>query len=305
MYEWYQKATECCVYLADVPPFYLYENDWFTRGWTLQELLAPRVVVFCDVRWNCLGHIHQFYSLFDSAKLYLREERYGRFILDRTSYITGIPGAYLNGSRRLNKASIAQRMSWAAHRKTTRPEDEAYCLLGIFGISMPLLYGEGRKAFLRLQEEIMKRSTDQSILAWDDKYLTYPHAVLAESPLWFSNPDERLERCHISRRPYTITNNGLEMRTKLATCTAPWGAHALTLLTLNYSRTGDQGVNILLVKVREPNIYERDFISESNLREGNWEVGEEQLIYLRTGPELVDDDKVPRTANQLVTEGWL
>ena len=60
----------------------------------------------------------------------------------------------------LYQSSIAQRMSWTSKMATTRIEDEAYCLLGTFGVNMPLLYGEGHKAFLRLQEEIIRRSTD-------------------------------------------------------------------------------------------------------------------------------------------------
>ena len=81
------------------------------------------------------------------------------------SSITGIPHQYLTDGD-ITNSSIAQRMSWASRRETTREEDIAYCLLGIFDINMPLLYGEGSKAFLRLQEEIMRGSPDQSLLAW-------------------------------------------------------------------------------------------------------------------------------------------
>ena len=87
-------------------------------------------------------------------------------LLKLISEITKIPVAVFVSPLDLGNYSIAQRMSWAANRVTTRPEDEAYCLLGIFDVSMPLLYGEGRKAFIRLQEEIMKTSTDHSIFAW-------------------------------------------------------------------------------------------------------------------------------------------
>lgn len=66
----------------------------------------------------------------------------------------------------LSQWSIAQRISWAARRQTTRKEDQAYCLLGLFGVNMPLLYGEGDRAFIRLQEEIIKLSDDHSILAF-------------------------------------------------------------------------------------------------------------------------------------------
>jgi hypothetical protein len=82
------------------------------------------------------------------------------------SDITGIGEAFLDGTAPLSQASIARRMSWASRRETTRTEDLAYCLLGIFNISMPLLYGEDEKAFSRLQQEIMRNSDDQSLFAW-------------------------------------------------------------------------------------------------------------------------------------------
>src|SRR6185295_2773072 len=66
----------------------------------------------------------------------------------------------------LEAASVAQKMSWAAQRETTKVEDGAYCLMGIFGVNMPLLYGEGERAFIRLQEEIMRVSDDHSLFAW-------------------------------------------------------------------------------------------------------------------------------------------
>lgn len=81
--------------------------------------------------------------------------------------ITDIDTKYLDGNN-LDRISIAERMSWASRRETSRLEDTAYCLLGIFNVNMPLLYGEGEKAFIRLQEEIMKRSDDRSLFVWAD-----------------------------------------------------------------------------------------------------------------------------------------
>jgi hypothetical protein len=80
--------------------------------------------------------------------------------------ITGIPQQFLRGISDIRSASVVQRMSWASKRETKRKEDIAYCLLGIFGIAMPMIYGEGgERAFIRLQELIMKNTRDQSILA--------------------------------------------------------------------------------------------------------------------------------------------
>nr|RBQ98109.1 hypothetical protein FVER53263_00252 [Fusarium verticillioides] len=114
---------------------------------------------------------------------------------------------------RLRAASIAEKMSWASKRKTTRTEDTAYCLLGIFGINMPLLYGEGTNAFLRLQEEIMKRSDDQTILAWDlTKDAPDDSGVLATSPAAFENCKAFIP-CDlgIATPPFQITNKGLRI----------------------------------------------------------------------------------------------
>jgi Heterokaryon incompatibility protein (HET) len=154
MFRWYRKAEYCYAYLADVLASIDVDSigssfatsRWFTRGWTLQELLAPKFLDFYSSEGQQLGSKHS-----------LRHQ---------VSRITGIEEEYLNGTRPLSRASISKRMSWASRRQTTRREDLAYCLLGIFDINMPLLYGEGEKAFIRLQEEIMKHSDDQTLFAW-------------------------------------------------------------------------------------------------------------------------------------------
>ncbi|KAE9365529.1 HET-domain-containing protein, partial [Stipitochalara longipes BDJ] len=153
MYLWYQKADVCYVYLADYHgPTHLgrlssgfRESRWFTRGWTLQELIAPESVIFFDSQWEDIG-----------SKEFLREQ---------ISEITEIQVEALMGAR-LEDFSVAQRMCWASRRQTTRIEDEAYSLMGIFGVHMPMLYGEAGHAFVRLQEEIIKKSTDHTIFAW-------------------------------------------------------------------------------------------------------------------------------------------
>ncbi|KAK7966935.1 het domain protein [Apiospora aurea] len=163
MFKWYQRSDVCYAYLADVlvdpqsPPEWFAEADssfrdsaWYTRGWTLQELIAPRQVRFYDGAWNIIGQMTE-----------------GSRLCEVVSQITSIPPAFLCGTP-LSRACVAKRMSWACARKTTREEDIAYCLLGIFDVNMPLLYGEGPKAFYRLQEEIIKRTNDQTILAWGD-----------------------------------------------------------------------------------------------------------------------------------------
>ena len=152
MYRWYEQAVVCYAYLYDVsskrfgPDSPFYSSEWFKRGWTLQELIAPTTLLFIASDWEVLGTRTQ--------------------LVKHIEAITGIDTAILLHRRQLGRVSIAQRMSWAAYRNTTRIEDEAYCLMGIFGINMPITYGEGDVAFYRLQEEIMKVCPDQTLFAW-------------------------------------------------------------------------------------------------------------------------------------------
>ena len=152
MYKWYENAKISYAYLPDVrdrehPASEFAASRWFTRGWTLQELVAPSDVVFFGGEdWFEIG-----------TKASLR---------NTISRITKIDTSILKHSQDVFKASIAQRMSWASDRKTTRSEDIAYCLLGIFKVNMPLLYGEGENAFIRLQLKLLNVPNDQTIFAW-------------------------------------------------------------------------------------------------------------------------------------------
>lgn len=187
MFRWYRAAAVCYVYLADVPRNLrlttiekkLAKSRWFTRGWTLQELIAPHEVIFYSYDWHKVGTKSEL-----SACI---------------STITGIDETYLNGAN-LQSASVAQRMSWAARRQTSRTEDVAYSLLGIFDVSIPLIYGEGHKAFQRLQEEIMRAyPEDHSIFAWGtvvprfSRYARTEAEVLGEEALaWKAGDDDSL-----------------------------------------------------------------------------------------------------------------
>ena len=144
MFRWYKEATMCYVYLADVEHaadwgYSFKRSRWFTRGWTLQELIAPPLVEFFSLEGKRLS---------DKKSL----ER-------QVHEIAGLALWALQGSA-LFEFSVAERMSWAEKRETKREEDIAYSLLGIFDIHMPLIYGEGMKnAFRRLREEIDKCSS--------------------------------------------------------------------------------------------------------------------------------------------------
>lgn len=154
MYRWYQNAQVCYVYLADVSitqsecgvvtdprlinrqwESTFRKSRWFTRGWTLQELLAPKEVVFYSQEGRRLGTKTELKHL-------LHE-------------ITGIPMLALDGQP-LSQFSVTERMRWTQGRVTKEKEDRAYCLLGIFSVYMPLIYGEGENAFVRLTEAINK-----------------------------------------------------------------------------------------------------------------------------------------------------
>ncbi|KAK7961985.1 uncharacterized protein PG986_002810 [Apiospora aurea] len=199
MYRWYNKAKTCYAYLADVtlderamrePDLPTTANErptgketaiyqairrsrWITRGWTLQELLAPNDIEFYNARWSRIG----------DRNWSLRSSLARATGIDQKCLQTG-------DHARLADYSIATRMSWASRRSCTRTEDIAYCLMGIFDINMPMLYGEGKKAFVRLQEEILKETEDHSLFAWavaeGSDRAWCPSSVFAESPADFA-----------------------------------------------------------------------------------------------------------------------
>jgi hypothetical protein len=234
MFRWYGNARVCYAYLDDIdmvnPMQSAQQNEqqfwdkiakarWFTRGWTLQELIAPRDLAFYIKGWKYIGN-----------KLAMRE---------RLTRITGVNKWSL--TRVVLDVSVAERMSWAARRETTKEEDMAYCLMGLFDVNMPLLYGEGgAKAFVRLQEEIMKDSDDQSLFAWSAindgarqkvlfkapptlvSSMTYHHdkdviPIFATHPCFFRDSDSReyIRPSHPGGQPYELTNIGVRMRSPL------------------------------------------------------------------------------------------
>ncbi|KAI1497211.1 HET-domain-containing protein [Biscogniauxia marginata] len=201
MFIWYKNSSVCYAYLEDVSRqdgdviSFMRKSRWFTRGWTLQELLAPGTVRFYGVNWETLG------SRSDESSL--------------ISSITGIPKYYLDTAD-ISRASIAEKMSWLAKRKTTRVEDMAYCMFGIFDLNLPLLYGEGSRAFVRLQEELVRVSNDHTIFCWDWLPGVVPRiwtSMLAPSPAAFEHSGHAQEMIHNSRdiSTYSITNAGINI----------------------------------------------------------------------------------------------
>jgi hypothetical protein len=281
MYVWYKNAETCYAYLADLdisntplrhlleaPEFFFKKSRWFTRGWTLQELIAPARLEFFDKYWSSFG---------------TKAERHSDL-----SEITGIDELTLNGRRELRDVSIAKKMSWASKRVTTRVEDIAYCLIGIFGINLPLLYGEGERAFIRLQEEIMRSSDDQSLFAWgltdqeyevlhasddSDQKILYvsdyekrPEAqpstlrgFLARSPAAFKNSGNIVPyRNWDVSMPYSMTNQGLRLELPVIQHEGFKEYTAILACHFQYNYLGPLGIHISPVASPNGDQFARD-----------------------------------------------
>lgn len=248
MYKWYQNAVICYAYLAD-----LNGNDrdnlgkckWFFRGWTLQELIAPRKVMFYGKRWSEIGTKEEMRT--EISKITCIDE-------DILVWSGDLPP-------QLQHFSIATRMSWASHRSTTRVEDIAYCLLGIFDVNMPLLYGEGQKAFTRLQEEIIKGSDDHSLFAWWPKWNSGPPEeyiarytyldMLASSPAMFAGSRNVLMFNPNEPAPFIMTNRGLMIDLPIGTV----DNHVVALL---YCYMRDDLNHFLAIRIKKPHKWDRE-----------------------------------------------
>jgi hypothetical protein len=244
MYAWYQGSDVCYAYLDDVRGLCdAYQADftsskWFTRGWTLQELLAPSKLRFFGIDWKFLGDRTNLSGLVSSR--------------------TNIPEDVVKDPSYMQSTSIANRMSWAADRQTTRVEDVAYSLLGIFNVNMPLLYGEGKKAFIRLQEEILRESDDQSIFAWEwskedpaeDSWFSGP---LADSPGKFGKSGNIIPLPSTAeRQPYAMTNKGLRIEIDLTA-----GKPPVAILECHYDNDLSGLLGIPLIATGIPSVYMR------------------------------------------------
>ena len=191
MCRWYENSRICYAYLHDVPgssfPIakdnarYPKSNgwpEWFSRGWTLQEMIAPGNVQFFNKDWHPIGDKRTLSPILED--------------------ITRVPQDILKGGLSSNRPCVAQIMSWAAYRTTTRVEDRAYSLMGLLDVNMPMLYGEGKKAFHRLQLEIIRTSNDHSIFAWGCNGIKVrTGSILADNPSFFRDCDKmELRRIH-------------------------------------------------------------------------------------------------------------
>lgn len=273
MYRWYRQATVCYAHLSDLAPSALPSTDdvasamadcsldetslgrsrWFTRGWTLQELLLPRRLELYDREWN------------------LRGSKSSSHVVEMLSRISGVETAVLSDPDRIADFSYGRRMAWAAKRQVTRGEDAAYALLPILGVNMTVRYGEGgERAFQRLQEKVIRVTTDLSPLCWrscwedemsdeeGEEGEQFFGGCLASSPAEFSHfvaTPEWQEPFH-SDAELQFNNKGLNIRAPLA----PWRRSTrdvvMYLNSSSRSREGMQHVGVLLREC-EPGVFAR------------------------------------------------
>ena len=301
MFSWYQHSTICYVYLSDAyivdvsgeawlvdtnfintygtliaiktaprpPPDRLRKevlgSRWFTRGWTLQELIAPKHLRFYSHGWHFLG-------LKDDWAIAIADE-------------IGIPVTALT---RFDPQhfSIAQKMSWAATRQTKRKEDRAYSLLGLFGVYMPMLYGEGDRAFMRLQEEIMKISDDRSIFCWAS--LTAPpstyRGLLARGTIEFAKsngiPPIFAENCS----PYQLTNRGMMIELQFLEIDQDEVMNEF-VISLSGSTEREPGYGLVLARINDDTYARIDVCSIWTASDSaSYKFGQKKSIFVRQTP---------------------
>ena len=186
MYGWYRDAEVCIVHLAKSTSFDDFPTEpWFTRGWALQELLAPTRMKFYGKDWKPIR-----------ADELAGNDKDSSLLRQHISRITGIPDQDLR-SFRPSCDRVSEKMRWMSMRKTTRVEDIAYALIGLFNITMPIAYGEGSWAFHRLLEVIAQRCWDPGFLAWTGTPSPYS-AALPGSPGCYTLDTARADTLRLS-----------------------------------------------------------------------------------------------------------
>lgn len=267
MFQWYRHAQVCYAHLTDVQfsedktklDASFAKSKWFTRGWTLQELLAPLRVVFFSDNWIDLGTKATLETTISKATGIQPDVIIGGY----TSDFWDIP--------------IATKMSWAADRETSRVEDIAYCLMGLFDVNMPLLYGEGKKAFIRLQHEIIRQSNDHTIFAWRAAEPAL-RGLLAHSPSEFRDSKDIIPRSVKASEvsEVSITNIGIRIKLRVANIRFDrkymdnfdgYDRHGRLLVELNASTLSNQPIRFIIQTTKLTSdqfirLYSNEFYSE-------------------------------------------
>ncbi|KAF9473944.1 hypothetical protein BDN70DRAFT_997359 [Pholiota conissans] len=231
MYKWYQKAKVCITYLAETSTISdMAADTWFTRGWTLQELLAPQRIKFYARNWRPLTQINA-----------LNDKFYSEIQLKIQKATTITPSDLSSPS----SASMSRKMQWAAERKVTRGEDIAYSLMGIFNVSISIAYGEGSEAaFVRLVKKILNNSKSESldIFNWAGPYKTNASALIPSNPQAYLLRDEQLKLPTTLREPLLLTHLGLRVSVLLLS------SIPATLSTRLFTPIGDYYASVNLLK---------------------------------------------------------
>jgi hypothetical protein len=195
MYAWYRDSYVCIVHLGETDHSIQMDSDpWFTRGWTLQELLAPKRIAFYARGWFQITSSDND-KLEDKKQLEINKENEDEEEEEKSnepkslwpiiSKITEIPLEDLLDFKP-GPFEIGRRLQWASKRQTKKPEDLAYCLLGIFDVNLPISYGEHERAFYRLQAELIRRCNDKSVFAWEGEASKW-NSMLAAGSQCFSD----------------------------------------------------------------------------------------------------------------------
>ncbi|KAG2030353.1 hypothetical protein BDR03DRAFT_974707 [Suillus americanus] len=182
MFNWYRSAAICIAYLAcssNVSDFA--KEPWFTRGWTLQELLAPEKMKFYGKDWKPLSDNFDDKHPRDLVIPSIDEISIP-ITPSQPDILTAITRLTEIESRDLISFSpgihnVHQRLRWASRRTTKRIEDMAYSLIGIFDISMPITYGEGQRSWFRLMEIILQQCKSWEIFVWAGEWSPYSSAI--------------------------------------------------------------------------------------------------------------------------------
>ncbi|RSL40770.1 hypothetical protein CEP54_016025 [Fusarium duplospermum] len=229
MFKWYMESTNCYVFMEDVT----FEMDgtmrnfvtsrWFTRGWTLQELIAPHGLLFFDRDWKYMCSRDEIAPTLEKITHItpsILERSHISPVSDLGRVFRCVGCGHVDAVKEmLRTESISNKMRWAANRVTTRPEDASYSLLGLFDINMPLLYGEGENAFWRLQEEILHKYPDQSILTWTDRSKgDTSRPYFTKTPASFLFRVSQSVNGMIERGGIIATSRGLEIDVMVGPC---------------------------------------------------------------------------------------
>ncbi|KIJ58275.1 hypothetical protein HYDPIDRAFT_34346 [Hydnomerulius pinastri MD-312] len=217
MYRWYQRAEVCIAYLAQSSSLEDFGREpWFTRGWTLQELLAPKRMRFYGKDWKPLctsDDEDDEEDEGDEESPQSANDKDNHSILDAIGNVTGISRGDVQDFFP-SCIGVPERMRWASKRKTTRIEDVAYSLMGIFDVSMPIAYGEGDRAFYRLLEVIAQESGKADFFAWAGEPSPWSLAF-PSSPASYGKIDPEVTftyHAFSGDSLYAITRRGLEIK---------------------------------------------------------------------------------------------